>query len=166
MLRDRAGSRAVRPRAAMWVRPWRRRVRWRIPNCDENVHCTWLDGDVFWPPQDSSSAVTSGCVILVDIFKGRRWPRTGRLVRMTHGKGIIGTANGAPPGSSQGSQSGAATGLGRRPGCEWARPPSATGHPLSLMWASPSPAAEDLTRKGANAHLVGSGSGVSSLSES
>jgi len=53
------------------------------------------------------------------------------------GKGIIGTANGAPPESTQGSQSGAATRVGRRPGCEWARPPSATDHPLSLIWVSP-----------------------------
>ena len=85
--------------------------------------------------------------------------------RMAHGKSIIGTANGAPPGSSQGSQSGAATRVGRRPGCEWARPPSATGHPLSLIWASPKPAAEDLTRNGGNVHLLRSGSGVASLSE-
>jgi hypothetical protein len=71
-----------------------------ILNCDENVHCTWLNGDVFWPPQDNSSTVASGRVILVDIFKGRRWPRMGRPARMAHGawhmahgKSIIGTAN-------------------------------------------------------------------------
>ncbi len=56
-----------------------------ILNCDENVHCTWLNGDVFWPPQDNSSTVASGRVILVDIFKGRRWPRTGQPARMAHG---------------------------------------------------------------------------------
>jgi hypothetical protein len=60
-------------------------VRKPILNCDENVHCTWLNADVFWPPQDNSSTGASGRVILVDIFKGRRWPRTARLARMAHG---------------------------------------------------------------------------------
>src|ERR1035437_7138236 len=65
------------------------------------------------------------------------WHMAHGTWHMAHGKSIIGTANGAPPGSSQGSESGAATRVGRRPGHEWAWPPSATGHPLSLIWVSP-----------------------------
>ena len=35
-------------------------------------------------------------LILVDIFKGRRWPRTGRLARMAHGAWRMGKALSAP----------------------------------------------------------------------
>jgi hypothetical protein len=131
-----------------------------ILNCDENVHCTWLIGDVFWPPQDNSSTVASGRVILVDIFKARRWPRTGRPAG-SHGalrmeKALSARLTGRRPGRAKSVR------VARQLVWVEDRVTSGRGHLQQLATRCRSygfpdlPAAEDLTRKGGKAHLLAS----------